>query len=210
MKGIIQPQIIQFSPIRSGSTLVYNILRELLPTYDIIKRHSINETIIQGNRLVVTYRHPLDCLASSFKRYNLQVNKGNIEDQIDELKTNGLDDLLKIWSNDHVLKLRYEDYYNNLEIVFDEFELFFHKPISRNFRDKMMNKYNIEQVLDNTKQYNSFSEYDKTTQFHGNHISSSKGAPNAYTHFFKPEEITYLDDVLGPYINELGYSVIRS
>ena len=63
-----KPVIIQCSPIRSGSTIVYNFLRELFPSAQVVKKHSYHPDF-SSFPIVTTYRHPLDCIASSIQRY---------------------------------------------------------------------------------------------------------------------------------------------
>ena len=68
--------------------------------------------------MIVTFRNPMDSLASSIKRYKLEVNDVNIKNQILELKENGLDDLYEIFQNKNILKLKYENFYNNYDFIF--------------------------------------------------------------------------------------------
>ena len=202
---IINPPLIQFSPIRSGSTLVYNILKEIFSNKMIYKRHSLRMTDIKKRNVIITYRNPLDCLTSSFKRYGLEVNDNNIKDQILELKRNGLDDLLIIFDAENVLKLKYEDFYNDYDFVFDKLEIFFGINIAQEMRQKIEQKFKIDKVIEFTKKYEDFSKYDKSTHLHGNHISNSKGKPNSYVDFFNAEQLLFIQNELHGYIVKFGY-----
>ena len=190
------PRIIQFSPIRSGSTLIYNLLRETYPNSLIVKQHNITEELCAQLKVVVSFRNPIDSLASSFKRYKLPVTKDNIKRQIDELKKNGLDDLVSVFENPNILKLKYESFYDNFDVIFNEMELYFGVPISNAHRDEMKKKYHVSNLISIINKYNSFGKYDEITYLHGNHISESKGKPNSFTSFFEEEDIYYISNQL--------------
>ena len=179
----INPPIIQFSPIRTGSTLVYNILREVFPAKRISKKHNYSK-ILKNDKMIVTFRNPMDSLASSIKRYKLEVNDVNIKNQILELKENGLDDLYEIFQNKNILKLKYENFYNNYDFIFNNIETYFNIKIHLEDRQRIKKKYNVEVVFNFTKQFQEFSEGDKSTNFHGSHISNSKGLLNSYKDLF--------------------------
>lgn len=203
--NITNPPLIQFSPIRSGSTLVYNILREAFPEKKISKRHRIKRGDIKNKKIITTYRNPLDCLASSFKRYQLEPSDLNIKNQILELKNNGLDDLLEIFQDENILLLKYEDFFNDYGFVFDKLEIFFSENISQDTRQKIVTKFNVDEVVKVTSKYENFNQYDSSTHLHGNHISNSKGKPNSYIDFFNVKQIEFIQEELYDYIINFGY-----
>jgi len=88
--SIKSKNIIQFSPIRSGSTLVYNILREFS---NVRKTHNIS--VKNGQLYVITYRHPYNCIISSLLRNEKKINSLNIKSEISEYLKNGGKDLLE-------------------------------------------------------------------------------------------------------------------
>ena len=57
-------KINQFSPIRTGSTLIYNYLKFLLKDYHIVKQHNINKNEIDIIT-VITMRHPYNSILST-------------------------------------------------------------------------------------------------------------------------------------------------
>lgn len=201
----LNPPIVQFSPVRSGSTLVYNILRETFPRRRILKRHNIKNEIIKSYDVVVTYRNPLDSLASSFRYAELEVNESNIKNQIIGLKKNGLDDLLDCFDNNNILKLKYEDFYDQYHIIFDNIELFFNKNITLEERYRISKKYDKKEVIKLTKKFKDFKEYDKTTQLHGRHISPSHGRPNSYVEIFNEDQVKVIIESFKDYLIEFGY-----
>ena len=63
--------LIQFSPIRSGSTLVFNILQFLGKKS---KKEHDKYIYRDNNKYIVTIRHPYNSIISSIMRYNKEIN----------------------------------------------------------------------------------------------------------------------------------------
>lgn len=196
--------IIQFSPIRSGSTLVYNLLREVFPRKKIIKCHNYSQEYSK-HLTVVTYRNPLDCIASSIQRYGLAPTDEVIEEQNLELTRNGIWEVMEIKNNSNVLMLRYEDFVNDFEIIYDELERFLKTEISLEMRNKLNKKYNIEEINKFISRFESFSEYNPITHWHGKHISSYKGDLNYYKNLFTENQIKYLEYIYKNFLIEFNY-----
>ena len=203
----LDPPIIQFSPIRSGSTLIYNMVRLLLPNKRIYKRHKLEEIPSKSKKYVITYRNPIDCLASSMKRFNLEVNDKNIKYHLDQIKVNGLDDLISVFEMDEYLKLKYEQFYSNFDYAFDALEEYFELRFEAELREKIYIEYSTDKVISKTSSMKDFSEYDKKNFFHGNHVSSSKGKPNSYQEYFNINQLNYIEKDLREYSRILGYKV---
>lgn len=206
-KDIFYPRIIQFSPVRSGSTLVYNLLRETYPKHTVLKRHNITNELCTKHTTVVTYRHPLDCLASFLRKDKAVLSKKRIQRGIEDLKRNGLDDLMTILHHEKILKLKYESFYNDFDLIFNSMETFFGKLISEEHRNKMKKKYHIDNVISSTTKFDDFSQFDKTTFFHGNHISKTKGMPNSFEIFFTEKDLVFAASELKPYLEQLDYKI---
>ena len=147
----------------------------------------------------------MDSLASSIKRYKLEVNDVNIKNQILELKENGLDDLYEIFQNKNILKLKYENFYNNYDFIFNNIETYFNIKIHLEDRQRIKKKYNVEVVFNFTKQFQEFSEGDKSTNFHGSHISNSKGLLNSHKDLFNKEQIKLIERELDKYQIKFNY-----
>jgi len=205
VRGIFgEKKIIQFSPPRTGSTLVFNVLREIFPGRRIDKSHNY-ETKFEKYPVVVTYRHPLDAIASSIQRYGRTPTDEEIEKQIKEFEDNSLWDILSIRHQSNVLMLKYEEFYKDYDYIFDALEKFFGLTISADKRREITNRYNIEAVDEQVRDYGDFQTYDKVTQLHGRHISTYKGGVNYYAEFFSPAQIDYLKKVYAKLLAEFGY-----
>lgn len=186
--------IIQFSPPRSGSTLVFNIVREVLPDRKIDKTHNYNPKFAK-HKVVVTYRHPLDSIASGIQRYGRTPSDQEIENQIEEFNASGIWELLDIRDKLNVLMLRYDNFYNNFAYIFDSLEKFFRIEIPEEQRAEISEKYKIEVVQKVAQQFDSFHAFDEVTHWHGKHISEYKGTTYYYKEFFTRPQIDYLKSV---------------
>ncbi|MEM8777522.1 MAG: hypothetical protein AAGF26_01355 [Cyanobacteria bacterium P01_G01_bin.49] len=196
--------IAQFSPPRSGSTLIYNVLREVFPEKFVEKGH-VYSKINSKYPIVVTYRHPLDSIASSIQRYGLPLTDKVIEEQILELDSNGVWDVLNLKGKPNVLMLRYEDFSNNFNFIYSELESFFGIEISQEKKELIKDKYKIEAVERMIESKESFDDFDPVTHLHGKHISKYKGQPGYYLNFFKSSQVDYLEDIYRKYLLELNY-----
>lgn len=196
--------ISQFSPIRSGSTLVYNILREF---FNVKKSHNIS--IKDNNYYVITYRHPYNSIISSLLRNNKIINVSNINDEVKEYLKNGGNDLLK---NDllkkNVLLLKYEQFFNDYNVIYDELEGFLNIKIHESKRLQITKKYNVNSVKEIIKKYKTFAEYDKKTHLHGKHISKYNGETN-YKELLSDKEINVLkeNETLNKIIEKFNYTI---
>ena len=198
-------KIIQFSPPRSGSTLIYNILREVFPNTDIEKWHTYQNNT-SHDPVVVTYRHPLDCIASSIQRYELIPTQDVIEKQVIEFNENGIWDVLKIKNKNHVLILRYEEFVNNFDKIYDAIEQHFDIIIPIDKKATITKKYQIDNIQKIVESKSTFAEYDKITHWHGKHISVYKGRPFYYQEYFQDDQIEYLKHVYRKFLEELHYT----
>lgn len=198
--------IIQFSPPRSGSTLVTNILKDIFPKKTILKKHSWIEEMSKCP-VVVTYRHPLDCIASSIQAYELNPNNEVIQERIIGFERNGIWEILDIKNQSNVLMLRYEKFFNNFEVIYSEIENFFDIKLSVEIKSEINEKYDIKNVKNTIqkKSLSSFQEYDQSTLWHGNHISQYNGQSKYYKEFFTEEQIQYLKSIYSRYLSELHY-----
>ena len=79
--------IIQFGPPRSGTTLVYNILKDVFPNRSVETRHYYRDKDVRFP-VVVTYRNPLDSIVSSILRYKKNPTEDVIKQQISEFEKN--------------------------------------------------------------------------------------------------------------------------
>jgi hypothetical protein len=199
-------RIIQFSSPRSGSTLVFNILKELFPKTLIVKTHKC----IKDNAkypTVATCRHPLDCIASSIQRYQQDPTDEVLDEHIRALEKHGIWDVLRIKDDPNVLMLRYEEFNDNYDHIYNRIEQFFSTKIELSKRQAMTTSFQKDKIEKLTEKYSSFKEYDPETHWHGLHISKKfKGGCYYYNEFFLEDQISYMKSVFIDYLNKFGYS----
>lgn len=166
----------QFSPVRSGSTLIYNLLREIFPSHLITKVHGL-DPFYKNHYVVTTVRHPCDCILSILKIKEAQVSNQTILDAVEHFLEQGGNHLAtldeKEWA--HCLVLKYENFQNDFDFIFDKLETFFDIVIQVDLRNKLKSSYNIDEVDKRVQILQNFSEYDPITNWHGKHISETKG-----------------------------------
>jgi hypothetical protein len=196
--------IIQFSPIRSGSTLVYNILREFS------KVRKVHNIVVNNSQLyVITYRHPYNSIISSLLRSEKKINPSNIKSEISEYLKNGGEDLLKNdLSKKNILLLKYEEYFSNYEVIYNKLENFLNINIDKDKKNQLSEKYNINNVKNIIDKYKKFEEYDKKTHLHGKHISEYDGKTD-YKEILSESEINMLkeNESLNKIIKKFNYTI---
>jgi len=205
-----QKKIIQFGPIRSGSTLVYNYLKELFPKYHVVKTHQISAAECNKNKVVVTVRNPLDCLASSIIRHDLNPNEIDLSKHIEEFRKHGLNDLMTIFNHPNVLLLRYEDFRKDSNIIVNELEQYFNTSFDNKQIEQVIENLRIEKVEKLVSKIKEFGTYDKKNLFHGKHVSQFKGEAGYYKKVFNKERIDFLNKEFKPELEKLGYASIKS
>lgn len=196
--------IIQFGPPRSGSTLVYNLLKELFPGKTIEKTHVYNDKDAHLPA-VVTYRHPLDSIASSLQRYKLAPTDENIEKQIAELANFGMWRVPEIMNSQQVLLLRYESFVGNYDVIFDGIERHFDIVVPPDRRRLLFERYSLSAIAERVSTMASFREVEPETHWHGDHISPNEGRPDYYKEFLSNKQIGYLKGVYNDYLRILDY-----
>lgn len=185
-------KIIQFSPQRSGSTLVFNILKDLFPTWHIDKKHNYN--IDDKNfPTVTTYRHPYDCIGSLILKDQVLPTNAIIEEKIFLFRKDGWNDFLNQFGSSKILFLRYEDFCSDMDYMLNSIEGYFNININYDKRSELKDKYKISYIKDSLAKFKNFNEYDEQTHFHGNHISKYLGVPNYYKKLFTKNQLKILD-----------------
>ena len=142
---IVGARIIQFGMIRSGSTLIYNLLRNIFPEKTITKTHEIYVLPLDFP-IICTYRDPLAIICSSIKRYKMTPTRDFIDKQIIELNRygyKGFNQLQSLENRENILVLRYEKFFNNMNYIFDKFEEFFLIEI----KEEMRKNYKMNSLL---------------------------------------------------------------
>ena len=128
-----------------------------------------------------------------------------LDDVVKVFEKNGIWEVLNIKNNKNVLMLKYEDFFNNFDVIFDKVEIFFRKKIDIEKRSLIKKRYNIESVKQVSNKMKSYREIDSKTLFHGNHINDNKGKPYYHKKFLKEDEIIYLENIYKKFLISFDY-----
>lgn len=207
--NFLKVPVVQFSPPRTGSTLVWNVLREIFPGRKIKKKHTLRKRQLGPFPMpvVCTVRHPMDALASCIQCRELEHNDQTITDLMDEFDRLAIRRVLEIKDDPHVLILRYEEFAGNYDFLFNELETFFQLRIESGLRQMIRQKYDVKKIKEKTRALGGFENWTKQDHLHGRHVSEKNGACGYYKTFFSPEQIDRMAAHYQNYMKEFGYSV---
>lgn len=166
-------RIIQISPARTGSTLIYNVLRYLFENSEdgnqiVMKSHDARDLTtktLAGKRLILckTIRDPLNIMASrkkaGFQHYNMRVIDplSNIKVKINAIKS---------------LTFKYESFSNDrFDYIFNIIENRFDVHISKFHKDEIRKYFSLCEMKKIQDTLSNFNEWDHDTGIHGKHIN---------------------------------------
>ena len=195
---------IQFGLPRSGSTLIYNIIKDVVPYARVKKVHDLRR-MNRSLPMVCTYRNPLDIMASLFESQKIPLDEASIDHQIVLLNLSGIWDMALVREQSNVLMLKYEDFYSDLHSAVTAVSRFLKVDLSNDRQEEIVDRYQIEVVKKRTDTLGGFSEVDKRTKFHGSHVSRFKGQPGYYTEIFSPEQIATISRSFYFFMQRFGY-----
>lgn len=206
-------KIIVFSPPRTGSSVVYNAVRflfednnHLLSFHDsfdkarsVLKTHKIDliNAIKDRNALyIVTIRDPLQSCISNYRIYPyLILDNQDFAKKLVARYVNYFSFLEKMKKNGYkTALLKYEDFGNNLEYLFNFIEEQLQITIENTDKETMRLGYSKENVYNCTLHLSDFKECLPISGFHGQHITFEPYNPpdefihwvQVYLHFAKP------------------------
>jgi hypothetical protein len=196
--------VIQMSPIRTGSTLVFNLLREVLPRKRVLKKHQFSSGF--GHcPIVATVRHPLDAIASVCRVGGIKISDEGLERATREFFENGAADVIRIRERPNVLVLRYELFIDDFEYIFAELEQFFNITISGVERVRLAQQYGVENAKRVAAKFDRFDEWDPETQIHGNHVSDNAKRIGYSSELFSGAQVDDLKRACSAYMEAFDY-----
>lgn len=206
MQSYPRPRVHVFSPIRSGSTLVFNWVRSFmdLKRADLYKTHSVNSC--HGSDLVIrVMRHPLDSILSSGFRFNHPLNETMLRANLNEyLQQGGHDSVMPI-GGAPVLTVYYKDisgpFASDTMRTIVQTLLENQIPLVEKISfPHLLKKYSLEAVGKYISKYRNFGEYCHRTHFHGDHIGPYSGRTD-FRKLLSPEQCSMLNS--NPTIQEI-------
>lgn len=220
--------IFQISPIRTGTTLIWNILRKIFSQIEVYKANQLDDYVRRSLaedsniKVVSTVRDPRDTLCSYMTiRYELWnenniVNKKQLNESIDFLRgySGGFDDFIELCDINDNLVLRYELFWNDYDYIFNEFEKFFNINIYNKMRIKLENECNVKAHKKIADRFDTFfpivNNVDLETMIHGKHISDTNGAPNKWKNMIPEEHQEFVTDKFKDILNIFEYREKKS
>ena len=162
--------ILVCSPMRTGSTFVYNFFNECAPEYIVKKYERSPMDFIEGTDFApVIFRHPVACLGSLLEFLDRPFNIKYITKYFYLLRAQFE------WANQLLLEfpncayeLRYENFYNNIDFLVEWSK----NNLSINIEDKKLKEFTDKFNFDTIE---TMSE-NNLNLFQQNHISSGKGS----------------------------------
>jgi hypothetical protein len=200
--------VIQFSPVRTGSTLIFNILRDIFPDKTIKKAHKYDKHYA-SLYTVCTVRHPLDCIASLLKIKKTGPTLAAIEAAIHDFDQSGMQDLRRVAAQPNSVIFQYEQFMADMAVVYNGLEKAFGITISKDQRRTLSEKHSIESTLKTTRQLGEFFNWDPLTMLHGDHISETRGASYVFKDFFDDGQIAQLENYYAEFMEFFGYQPSR-
>lgn len=179
--------ILQYSPPRTGSTLLWNTLRHSFPKHRVVKEHSLPKEF--GNPLfraliICSVREPLDALASAALVTYTEPSMQSADTLIADFDRSGIWDVPRVQKSKRRLILKYEDFAFDFGYLFQQIETFMEIKLSDPIKATIRNEYSLKAVQRKASAFEGFEQYDQVNQIHGNHISRFEGRAGYYTELF--------------------------
>lgn len=214
-------KVAQYALPRSGSTLVLQVLKKILGDDNIDYSHKFRETKLP---LIITLRDFRDTVASYWRIWHGKLENGNIVNTptYEEVKSatgsavariNQLNQYQDHYKGKNVLWLRYEDFFDNYNYLFNEIEEFLDIKVSEEKRVQIINetnletkrKYQTEIPIDPSKK-RIFDNYEDHHDVHANHIHPTiKPTPGYWKQIFPEEFHALIEFTLEEPLKRWGY-----
>ena len=210
---MIDKEVLVFSASRTGSTFVWQCLCKIFTK--VHKHHDGQGSHLFQKKLpcIITERDRVESFVSRMRvlRFKDESNKvflDNINKFLHTLLNNNIlqkdvDDYylelhtveyLKAAYSGELLVLKYEDFFNNYDFIFDQFEKFFKAPIATSTKDLIVRDTNLSANQNRQRKFENFNSHCKDSLIHGKHILS--GEPNFYKNYIDPEMYNRLHNML--------------
>ena len=210
---MIDKEVLVFSASRTGSTFIWQCLCKIFTK--VHKHHDGQGSHLFQKKLpcIITERNRVESFVSRMrvlraKDESNQVFLDKLCNSLYALLDNGVlqkdvDDYylelhtveyLKVAYSGKLLALKYEDFFNNYDFIFDQFERFFEISIETSVKDSIMYDTNLSANEKRQEKFQDFDTHCEDSLIHGKHILS--GEPNFYKNHIDPEMYNRLHNML--------------
>lgn len=207
-KYFINPPIIQFSPPRTGSTLLWNVLRHVVPQRRVLKTHNLIAKYLKESnevKIIISVRDPVDSISSSIQRYSQVPTHDVVVDHIKRFECHGIWQVLEVKDYSNVTILRYEDFAFDWAYLFESLETSLGCVINQDVQRFCVSNYRLERVAKKANELGDFGNIDSKDQIHGKHISDFRGRVGHGHENLSPEQIDLINESFRPYSEAFGY-----
>ena len=182
MSILMNKKILVFSAGRTGSTVVWQSLREIAPKAEKIHTVEMVDYLSDSLDCIIVERDPV----TSFLSYvRCEVFDGNTQRFLECIAATPLTDLVNIYKGKlsaveyvkekykgRTLLLHYDDFNNNYDYLFSQFEKFLNISIDEADRKKIIKKTDRNSNLKIQSTLTDFNSTDLDSSIHGNHIAT--------------------------------------
>jgi hypothetical protein len=200
-------KIIQAGMTSSGTTVVYQVLRHLVGNNNVDKRH---EFVTGGNNtgLVITHRDFRCLCTTTFRRHHITPSRAAIDNWF---KNNFL--VQFAWfskfekiDDSKILRLKYDDYFEKFEFMFDALETFLVIDIGEKQREKIAADCCIAKNQQRQKAFKGFlaGQVCHTYRIFGDHCGT--GAADTWR-TLSPELQVHITKLVAPYLLKYGFEL---
>lgn len=193
-------KIIQFGPGRTGTTLIWQMLKYIFGNVE--KCHGLNI----GDYNVITYRDFRDSYLSVLRVNNSGISIKSMDQHYPfystQLRVLEEYDLMNKKLN-NCLFLKYELFYNDYNYVYDKFEKYFNILLSEEKRKEITKYVSLETNIERSKKLGSFKRYDPNTHIHGEHIHHPE--PGIWKEILNIEEQEHITSMYLRFLKKWGY-----
>lgn len=176
---------ILFSAGRTGSTFIYQIMKEIFPNVEKLHKIEMKNYLDKDYDCVVTTRNVVDAYLS---RLRTVYCGGDADLFLERIKDPSFvisdifsyrEELVLVKKvideyKGRVLVISYKSFNKNPDFVFNCFEKFFGIKIKKSKKLYISKKYCLEENLKIQNKLKDFKDEDKDSKIHGNHIWSEK------------------------------------
>jgi len=187
----ISPPIIQFSPPRTGSTLLWNTLKHCFPDREVVKCHELSSFYKKHRQapIVASIRNPLDSISSAMLRYKQDATDEVVRDYIRKYQNKRMDDILSVNDLKNAKVIKYEDFAFDFSVMFKAIEELFAVEVGDDVKSEVIEKFDIQRVKQKSDKLGEFSNMDSSDQIHGRHVSEYSGASGYHSEVLSKKQI---------------------
>ncbi len=200
-----------FGVSRSGGTFIYNVINEIFQGNIKPQSHGFFAT---EQKVIATYRDFRDSTVSWWRmeigkftdvKQKRLMSKDELVFYADRMRgrIHELNKMREHYSEDKILFLKYEQFFNNFDFIFDNIENFLEISLSDELKETIIEKYNLQSQKKEADKYQDFRGYDDVRHIHGHHIMN--GEPQTWMKLVDPKHYFLLNYILKDGLRGWGY-----